>query len=152
MKHGKGLWIALVLAMVIIAGSGCALLPDRADAAEDESGGILMGIALVDSVEPLVLESSQVQVQVLVRGNLPDDCTTLDEASVTREGTVLKIKLPTVRPASGVCAQVLEPYEQAIPLDVEGLAAGLYTVRVNGVSASFELTADPTGMPRPHTP
>jgi inhibitor of cysteine peptidase len=143
MKQGQRLWIAVVLAVVVIAASGCALLPGRADAAEEEQDAILRGIALVDSVEPLILESIPVQVQVVVRGNLPDDCTTLDEASVTREGTLLRVKLPTVRPASGTCAQDLEPFEKAIPLDVEGLAAGVYTVRVNGISESFELPATP---------
>ena len=41
-----------------------------------------------------------------------------------------------------MCTEALVPYEQAVPLDVAGLPAGVYTVTVNGVSDTFELAVD----------
>jgi inhibitor of cysteine peptidase len=43
-----------------------------------------------------------------------------------------------------VCTQALVPFEETIPLDVEGLLAGEYTVNVNGVMATFTLDVDNT--------
>ena len=41
-----------------------------------------------------------------------------------------------------MCIEALVPYEQAVPLEVAGLPAGVYTVTVNGISDTFELAVD----------
>jgi inhibitor of cysteine peptidase len=97
---------------------------------------------MIDSVEVLILESFPVQVTVHVKGNLADACTTVDEVTTTRDGNTFNIEISTKRPAEQMCAQVLTPFEENIPLDVKGLKKGTYTVNVNGVTETFELAAD----------
>jgi hypothetical protein len=41
-----------------------------------------------------------------------------------------------------MCAQVLAPFEYRLPLDILGLVAGTYTVRLNALTASFTLSQD----------
>ena len=48
------------------------------------AGEMITGVALVDNVDLLLLESFPVQVNATVRGNLPDGCTTLDQIIHTR--------------------------------------------------------------------
>ncbi len=97
---------------------------------------------MIDSVEVLILESFPVQVTVNVRGNLSDACTKIAEVTTTRDGNTFNIDISTSRPADAMCAQVLTPFEQNIPLDVKGLKKGTYTVNVNGTTETFVLAQD----------
>lgn len=106
------------------------------------TGEDVIAPAVVDNLEVLLLESFPVQVQVVARGALPDSCTTLVDATVQRQGNTFQVLLNTRRPAEAACATVLTPFEQVIPLDVVGLKAGVYTVDVNGLPATFELQVD----------
>jgi SdrD B-like domain len=100
------------------------------------------GRAPVDSFDILVLESFPVQINLVVRGNLPDACTTIDSVTQSRRGNTFVVTLKTTRPAGALCGAVLVPYEQRVPLDVQGLPKGTYTVEVNGVTDSFTLSVD----------
>ena len=113
------------------------------------SNELVPGVAPVESVEVLVLESFPVKVNVIVSGNLPDGCTRLEEPTVELDGNIFAISLPTTRPGGAVCTEALEPYDKVIPLDVEGLPANDYTVNVNGISSSFTLQADNTPVETP---
>lgn len=97
------------------------------------------GEAMVESVQVQILESYPVQVQATVRGQLPDACTYIASVTQQREGTTLRIQLATARNPNQLCAQVLTPFEQVVRLDVAGLPPGNYNVRVNEVSAPFQL-------------
>jgi hypothetical protein len=118
------------------AGSGAA--PTR------PGGGpaAITGLAPVESIDLLLMESFPLQVQVLVRGYLPDGCTQIDQIEQVRTGNVFRIQITTTRPADKMCTQIVVPFEESIPLDVVGLPAGTYTVDVNGVTASFTLDVD----------
>jgi inhibitor of cysteine peptidase len=107
--------------------------------------GMVQGQAMVESVEVRILESMPVQVQVVVKGNLPDACTKIGDIAQAREGDSFDITIVSTRQADLVCAQVITPFEETIKLDVTGLKAGAYTVTVNGVTEMFELTADNVG-------
>jgi len=48
-----------------------------------------------------------------------------------------------VRHAHHMCTMALVPFEQIIPIDTSGLAAGEYTVDVNGVNVTLALTTEP---------
>ena len=113
---------------------------------QPRSGGdytsVIEGLADVDEVEIMVLESFPVQVNVAARGSLPDSCTEIDEVTVRWKGDAFLIIIATSRPADAVCAQVITPFEEVIPLDMVGLKAGTYTVDVNGVTGIFELQVD----------
>lgn len=100
------------------------------------------GLAPVETIEIVMLESFPVQVQVIARGNLPDGCTTIDESLVERAENNFRVTITTTRPAGAICTEALVPFDQVVSLDVLGLSAGSYNVDVNGVTDSFELAVD----------
>ena len=100
------------------------------------------GWARVETVELLMLESFPVQINVVARGSLPDGCTKIHEIIKEREGNSFLVTIRTARPADAMCTQALVPFQEVISLDVVGLKAGKYTVEVNGVKGSFELSQD----------
>jgi inhibitor of cysteine peptidase len=81
--------------------------------------------------------------KILVRGNLPDGCTKLGRVEQTVEGQEIHITLYTRRSPDAMCTMALVPFEQIIPIDTSGLAAGEYTVDVNGVDVTLTLTIEP---------
>ncbi len=109
----------------------------------------IAGLAPVDSLDLLMLESFPLQVHALVMGQLPDDCTVIDQAVQQRQDNYITVTLTTVRPFGTACRPGAVPYEHRIPLEVAGLRAGVYTVSVNGITNSFELTADNVLPPSP---
>lgn len=101
----------------------------------------IMGLAPVEEIEIVILESFPVQINVIVSGNLPDPCTEIFEALQEKESNTFFIIIKTYR-SPGFCIQVLALFEEIIPLEVYGLPAGTYTVDVNGVQATFDLEVD----------
>jgi hypothetical protein len=79
-------------------------------------------------------------VAAVVRGSLPNACTELGDPVQTIERNTIGISLPIVRRTGGVCAQAIVLFEETFPLDVGGLTPGDYTVDVNGIDTTFELT------------
>jgi hypothetical protein len=143
----KVLFAAVFVALV--AAFGCVATPTAGDvptayvsATEPEDDGVVEGLAPVEDIDILILESFPVQVNVVARGNLPDGCTTINEVTQERDGNTFRVTITTVRPVGMVCTEALVPFEKVIALDVYGLPAGVYTVDVNGVSDTFELTVD----------
>ena len=121
------------------------LLVAGAAACATGSGGEeppIPGTAQVDSIDLLMLESFPVQITALVRGNLPDGCTTIDQIAQERQGNTFKVTITTRRPAGKMCTEALAPFEETIALAVNGLPAGTYTVEVNGTTRSFTLDVD----------
>jgi inhibitor of cysteine peptidase len=102
------------------------------------------GTANVESIEILILESFPVQIHVIAEGYLPDGCTEIDEIKPEMEGNTFNINITTKRPKDAMCTQALESFTETIPLEVQGLSAGNYTVNLNGVTGSFELAVDNT--------
>jgi inhibitor of cysteine peptidase len=128
--------------LVLTAALLLALLAACGPATTTPPGGDGTGLAQVDSIDIVILESFPVQVHVLARGTLPDSCTAIDQISRERDGTSFRVTLTTARPEGVACAQVLTPFEETIPLDVYGLDAGTYTVDVNRVTGTFTLDID----------
>jgi inhibitor of cysteine peptidase len=100
-----------------------------------------IGLATVEEIDILTLESFPVQIFVIASGYLPDPCTEIYQISQEREGNTFFITIETYR-SPGFCIQVLAPFEEVIPLYVYGLPAGIYTVEVNGVQGTFDLEID----------
>ncbi|MCB0203983.1 MAG: hypothetical protein KDI55_06090 [Anaerolineae bacterium] len=132
----------LIFAALIVLGCSQPLLVAPGQEPPSGSGAVQYGEAMVENVDVQILESFPVQVHVVVTGYLPDGCTTLDEPTTQRNGNEFVVTLTTQRPADAMCTQALQSFEVVVPLDVEGLPAGQYTVDVNGVSTSFELAVD----------
>jgi inhibitor of cysteine peptidase len=133
--------IVLLLAAALLAACGPTAAPTPG-APEPTGAGVIRGQAIVEEIDIQILESFPVQVHVVARGYLPDGCTEIDEIEKTRAEQTFQVTITTVRPADAVCTEALVPFEEVISLDVLGLEAGIYTVDVNGVTGSFELSVD----------
>ncbi len=128
-KMNKKILLSGLIMLITIFFTGCfSTLP-------------VTGLASVDEIDILILESFPVQINVIARGNLPDPCTEISEVLQEREDDTLFITIKTYR-SPGFCIQVLAPFEEIIPLEVYGLPAGTYTVDVNGVQDTFDLLVD----------
>jgi inhibitor of cysteine peptidase len=125
----KFLWLGLIAIAVIVFITGCLpIMP-------------AIGLATVEEIDILTLESFPVQIFVIASGYLPDPCTEISEVLQEIEGNAFFITIETYR-SPGFCIQVLAPFEEVIPLYVYGLPAGTYTVEVNGVQGTFDLEID----------
>lgn len=106
------------------------------------SGPARGSLAKVDRVEVVTSRGNLPGYAVVATGLLPDRCTQLGRASQRVVAQSIRITLPT-QPATGTCSQVGSvPFEETIPLRLNGLAAGSYGVEVNGVTTSLFLTED----------
>ena len=98
--------------------------------------------APIEQLDIIMLESFPVPVNLVARGYLPNDCTMIDQITEEQSGNTLTIKITTVRQTDKVCRETSQAFEEVIPLDVAGLSAGVYTVKVNNKSGIFELGMD----------
>jgi microcystin-dependent protein len=108
---------------------------------------VIVGEAMVENVDVLILESFPVQVHALVTGYLGDGCTEVGQITQWQEENILYVTIGTVRPADAICTMALVGLETTVPLDVHGLPAGTYTVDVHGVTATFNLDVDNVAAP-----
>jgi inhibitor of cysteine peptidase len=133
--------VVIFLFGAVILMSACG---DTVETTEVPSPGddVQYGLAPVEAVEVVFLESFPLQVQLKVQGYMPDGCTEIDSTDVEQVENHFEVTIKTVRPTNVACTQAIEPYEQNVPLDVYGLSAGEYTVDVNAVKASFTLEQD----------
>ena len=108
-------------------------------------------VAVVKSIDILLLESFPLQVNAVLHGDLPDaGCTTIASVEQVRQGNTFQLTLVTTTNPLAVCAQVLTPFEEVVSLDVHGLPAGIYTVEAGGIQATFEFTVDNILPTEPH--
>jgi inhibitor of cysteine peptidase len=153
-QNARGLLLFFLVVFVI---TGCSALtseeatepaPAETPSATADSGDAETPAALVEEIEVLMLESFPVQVNVIASGNLPDGCTSLNEPTPRREGNTFVVNLTTTR-VDEICTQALVPFDKVIPLEVEGLPAGTYTVSVNGLTETFTLDVDNVAQEEP---
>lgn len=129
-------FILAILSIAACGSTGQSTVPPA------PGGDIEYGLAPIESVEAVFLESFPLQVQLKVEGYFPDGCTEIESTEVERQGNVFDVTLRTARPADVACTEAIEPFEVNIPLDVYGLPAGEYSVDVNGVETSFTFEQD----------
>lgn len=98
--------------------------------------------AKVTGVEVIVAESYPPQYFAATSGQLPDSCTEIGGSTQTVQARTIKITLTTTRPDDAICTTAVQPFEENISINVDGLSAGQYTVEVNGVPATLNLTED----------
>ncbi len=98
--------------------------------------------APIEHLDIIMLESFPVPVNLVARGYLPNDCTMIDQITEEHSGNILTIKITTARQTDKVCRETSQVFEEVIPLDVAGLSAGVYTVKVNNKIGVFELGMD----------
>lgn len=109
-----------------------------------QSQSMVYGKAQVASVTIDIAESFPVQVFARITGNHPDGCTSIDTATpkVDANRKLIEVAVSTKRPATSMCTDALVPYTYSVSLPVTGLAAGTYTVLINGVTEMFILPSD----------
>ncbi|MDX1663385.1 MAG: NBR1-Ig-like domain-containing protein [Candidatus Promineifilaceae bacterium] len=168
MNHKKLSIYTLLVVVLALLLAGCGLLGDGAEDVEDEVDEVVdvtdpadedveepeVAEADLESLEILLLESFPVQVNAIASGTLPNACWTLQEPTPRLEGNTFVINLTRRRLPDEVCTQAVVPFDKVIPLDVQGLPAGTYTVIANDISESFSLEADnvvPEDEPTPAT-
>lgn len=136
------LTLSLLAALPLLAACGTPAPGTGGDTAGDQP--VTGGLATVEGIDILILESFPVQVSVVVRGSLPDSCTEVDQISqeLDAETNTFSIEITTARPPDATCAQVIGSFEETIALEVYGLPAGTYTVDANGVTGTFTLSTD----------
>ena len=89
-------------------------------------------LAVVESVDALLMESFPVQIQLQVSGYHPDGCDAPVEVAQRRDGNQVFVELYRVLPAAVMCPMVLRPLEETVFLE-GGFEPGTYTIDVNGV-------------------
>jgi hypothetical protein len=98
----------------------------------------------VEAAEALLSEEpGKTTVSLTVSGYKSVPCTVLQDAAIQRSGSHFSVVLAeSVLGPAETCIAIIDPFELDVPLDVSGLAAGPYTVDVNGIAVSFELQND----------
>lgn len=130
-------FLSLMLTLSMLM--SCTKTPPASPIPEVET---LNGQANVEMIEVIMLTSFPLQVHVQVKGFLADPCSGIDEIQVSRDGNQFEVMITTESDPELDCIQVIEPFEQNIPLHVYGLPAGDYLVVVNGVEAEFTFFQD----------
>ncbi|MBL4572826.1 MAG: hypothetical protein JKY86_07110 [Gammaproteobacteria bacterium] len=94
----------------------------------------------VDSIVVNIAELFPIQVSLTVTGNKSIPCVELQTPAIFQDEFMFTVALAetALGPAES-CIAVLDPFETNILLNVIGLESGTYTVKVNGVQASFSL-------------
>ena len=129
-----------ILAILVTACGLVTISPTSIPIMTEESPGLVAGVAVVQSVEIQILESQPIQVNAVVRGQLPDaGCTILANVTQARDGNTFNITLTTTTDPLALCAQALTPFEQIVSLDTGDLSPAPYVVNANGVQKAFIL-------------
>ena len=129
-KIGLRLLLMAFLGLVLAAcgsGTGETSLPEGCD-----------GVTWPSDIQ--VEERSDGYV-ALIRGDMPDSCSTFCGSVQTVEGNTINIDVFSSKPEGEVCSQMLTPFRVEIALDIEGLDPGEYTITVNetGVATTFTM-------------
>ncbi len=140
------IWLSVVMAASLLV-SGCSAVVLGAggnEAPVDVGQPVDAGLAPVDEVSVIIMESLPATAAVIARGDLPDGCTNIVDALMTidEEAGLFQVTLGTYRDPEAMCTMALVPFEEVIDLPILGLPAGTYTVEVNGVATTFELAVD----------
>lgn len=123
--------------------------PEPPTAPDPEADNLQTRGVYLDGLQVTVLESFPVEVRAEVSGSLADGCTTLRGTKAEREGNVFTIQFDVLRDPALACTEALVPFKETVPLDVEQLAAGTYTVAAGEEEALFTLVADNVAPPDP---
>lgn len=103
------LLILISIAMAILI-SGCSCQPKIVNNDSNDTSGnqtpfpgvnneeFITGVAPVNDVQVLILESFPVQVNVEAMGYLPDGCTTIGNTTIRKDSNTFYVEISTIRP------------------------------------------------------
>lgn len=133
MKIWQGLSLFLGLLTACVSTNNIPTVSEEAVPADNQP------VVLSSHVQ--LIQTTPIAAQLHVKLQWRDRCEHLEHISQTQEGSVFQLKIFS-NWGEQTCTPEPRVSEYAIPLEVQGLNAGVYTVMVNGVAASFELNLD----------
>ncbi len=95
-------------------------------------------VATVESVVVNTQSTTPNEVEVTIKGYLPNSCTKIVRIEQQRIADTFTVTLETLREGSN-CIEVISPFEETVALDTTGLAPGTYIVSVQDTTITFDL-------------
>jgi hypothetical protein len=126
----KIVYLIIILLMVLPV-SGC----ESSLKNFDES--IEIKPAPIEDVLITLLALDPPQIQVYIKGGLPDNCTTFHDLKTERSVNIFKITVTVQRPRDAVCAEIYGYFEKYENLGSDFAPGETYIVYVNDKTTSF---------------
>jgi len=145
----KRIVVLLLIITLLLMLAACSNSPQGP---VDEQGNVIVPATVETVAVKISGDTPPYDINALVKGTLPDECSTLGKATIERQEDQFKVELKALRPADKRCKKEPKPFSETIPLQGAGLPAGNYVVLVNGVKGDFALAIDnipPTPTPTP---
>lgn len=140
----------ILFAILTACSSGNKSAPTTTTTKDPTTKSSTANEAKVESIQIVITESFPVQISVVAKGHLPDNCTLINQVIEERNNNTLIVKiLTTSQPTGKNCTHTAQTFEEIIPLSVIGLKAGIYAVKVNEITDTFELGIDNIISPTP---
>ena len=97
-----------------------------------------------ETIEILFLESFPIQVQAILTGKLPNNCSVVSEVVPAYDEASQSFTLTLMLEVNGEleCDPTGLPFTETVSLDVLGLAAGTYTVISHDAETTFTFAVD----------
>lgn len=130
-------FVAILLMTMACTSNNNKVPPEEAKMASAKAKGNLQKI-YVEEAEPQQMISSNEEIQVNVRGNLPSPAYTFDHFDIKVQGTVVQITPLAKYDSTKMAAQVLVPFDSVCT--VKNLKPGDYQIVVDGRSREVKLT------------
>ncbi len=101
--------------------------------ATPDDTGLLTGPGFISEADILILESFPVQIMLHITGELPTPCHQFRaRISGPDDRNRIVVEAYSVYPSDQACIQVLEPFDENVPIPMAGAPDGDYTVWLNG--------------------
>jgi hypothetical protein len=142
-RHGRVMPLAPLICLLILLtllGNAC----DSTGASETSTlpaSASTAGVQ-VSRIELQLYEWFPVEASVLVRGELPGGCWSIDGVEQNLVGQTIEVRLTPSMQQAADCGTEPKLFKKMVELDLKGLTAGVYTVDVHGVRRRFELRFD----------
>ena len=141
--NGTILKVTLGAAICVMLAACVAITPEPS--ANELEPAMAESQLYVDSVE---VEKRDDEYYAVVSGTYADSCTEVTGVATEERSNGVEVALTAGRPADALCAQVLTPFEEIIPLNIDDAVPGEYTVVVDGVLTTFQVGRSGSGCRR----
>lgn len=96
----------------------------------------------ITGLDVINLQTFPYQVQIRVKGTVPDTCAQFDVPSIVQKGKVFTVTVTASESGAGPCTNVVTSQNVLADLPVSGLAAGTYTVKLGKITKTFTLASN----------
>jgi hypothetical protein len=123
-------WLPVVAVVVIVIAAACGGQPGPADLAPSPEPGVVRTEVTPAATDLVLLETSPVQVQLVVEGELPNPCSRLGwYVKPGDDQGRIEVALYADQSTETACIQVVASYSEVIPLGA--FERGSYAVFLN---------------------